>query len=487
MEREDASAEAGGPELHPPLPSIDMPLLRPGRRRPWKKRVIWGAGGAALVASAVGGSVWLFQPGPDEAHSGVGTDPATEGPTRAEHDPLKQDPTANASPASEDGDRPGANASGSTAQESSNGRRVTVRFGDSRGFRHALISAGVARPEYLALEAALEDIMDFRRCRPEDEMVFERTNSGVLNRFEYHGSDATEYYLATASGSDAFEGERVERPVTVETIRRGAVVRTSLVEAIVRAGLDRALASELTSAFDSKADFSTDTRSGDTVRLIVDKEFLDGEFLRFSHLRAVRYDGQKTGTIEAFWFAERSSDTGEYWDGSGHAMQGGWLRTPCRFDRISSPFNPRRMHPILRRIQPHNGVDYAAGTGTPVWAAADGRISFAGEKGANGNLVSIRHDGGFESHYAHLSRFARGIRSGMEVSQRQLIGYVGSTGRSTGPHLHFGLKLNGQFVDPMDHLNGPGRGVLPHATGRFRRLVRRLRGELDAITPVRAP
>jgi hypothetical protein len=118
------------------------------------------------------------------------------------------------------------------------------------------------------------------------------------------------------------------------------------------------------------------------------------------------------------------------------------------------------MHPILRRIVPHNGVDFAAATGTTLWAAADGEISWAGPKGANGNLVSIRHANGYESHYAHMHRIQRGIAVGVEVRQRQVIGSVGTTGRSTGPHLHFGLKHNGRFVDPLPVLNGPGQ-LLP--------------------------
>jgi len=137
-------------------------------------------------------------------------------------------------------------------------------------------------------------------------------------------------------------------------------------------------------------------------------------------------------------------------------MQGGWLRTPLRYDRLSSRFNPRRFHPILKRTMPHLGVDYAAATGTPVWAAADGRVTSAGRKGPNGNLVVIRHGGGFETAYAHLHRIKSGIRPGTYVKQRELIGFVGSTGRSTGPHLHFGLKKYTRSIDPLTELNGPG-------------------------------
>ncbi|MCC6872692.1 MAG: M23 family metallopeptidase [Sandaracinaceae bacterium] len=135
---------------------------------------------------------------------------------------------------------------------------------------------------------------------------------------------------------------------------------------------------------------------------------------------------------------------------------------------------------------PHNGVDYAAAPGTPVWAAASGSVAFVGPRGPNGNLVSLTHEGGYETHYAHLLRVAPGLARGTEVRQRQVIGYVGSTGRSTGPHLHFGLQHRGRFVDPQAELNGPGRMMPASQLGRFRRLVRELDAELDAI-PVEAP
>jgi murein DD-endopeptidase MepM/ murein hydrolase activator NlpD len=150
-----------------------------------------------------------------------------------------------------------------------------------------------------------------------------------------------------------------------------------------------------------------------------------------------------------------------------------------RYDHISSPFDPRRLHPILRRIQPHNGIDFSAPTGTPVWAAAAGTVTWAGPKGPNGNLVAITHGGGYQSFYAHLHRIQPGITRGAHVNQRQPIGQVGTTGRSTGPHLHFGLKRGNQFVDPAAVLNGPGRQLSPGPLAQFRRHSRTLARELS--------
>lgn len=130
---------------------------------------------------------------------------------------------------------------------------------------------------------------------------------------------------------------------------------------------------------------------------------------------------------------------------------------------------------------PHLGIDYAASTGTPVWAAADGRVKFAGRKGPSGNLVTIRHSGGFESHYAHLHRIKAGIRPGKFVKQRELIGFVGSTGRSTGPHLHFGVKKYSRYIDPSTELNGPGERMAARELPTFKELVAKRKTQLGSI------
>jgi len=145
------------------------------------------------------------------------------------------------------------------------------------------------------------------------------------------------------------------------------------------------------------------------------------------------------------------------------------------------------MHPILKKIVPHYGIDYAASPGTIVCAAASGTITLAGDRGPNGNLVAIRHNNGYETFYAHLLKITRGIRRGAVVDQRQPIGAVGSTGRSTGPHLHFGLKRNGRFIDPQTQLNGPGKPLPSALLPKYRQLVRRLIGELNTIHLKPAP
>jgi murein DD-endopeptidase MepM/ murein hydrolase activator NlpD len=365
------------------------------------------------------------------------------------------------------------------------GTRVVRHFGESHAFRSALVAAGASGEDADALITALADVMDFRRCRPEHELVFDRDGSGTLRRFEYRAS-TTQIYEARRDDEGGWVGSQVEVPIERVRIARAGTIRASLGTALERAGLGRSMVGVFVEVFENVINFNTDTRSGDTFRVIVDEERIGGELLRYGTVHAIEVEGSRLGHHQAFWYETREG-SGDFYDETGRATHGGWLRTPLRYDHISSPFNPRRMHPILRRIVPHTGVDYSAGTGTPVWAAADGTVTFVGPRGANGNLVSLRHDNGYETHYAHLSRFASGLERNAAVRQRQAIGYVGSTGRSTGPHLHFGLKRNGRFVDPQAELNGPGRMMPAAHLARYRRHVREVRAELGHITIGAAP
>jgi murein DD-endopeptidase MepM/ murein hydrolase activator NlpD len=374
------------------------------------------------------------------------------------------------------------------AREDDGTVRTTHLFGTARGFGPALLAAGISAADADALVTALDGVLDFRRCRPNHELIVERDVDGMLTRFEYRAS-ITQIYEATRDEAGILRGREVEVPVHIERIARGGTVSSSLGGALDAAGLGRTLVGVFVDAFEGRMNFESDTRSGDAFRVVLDSESVDGTFLRWGTVHAIEYQSTRRGVLRAFWFVPRESSEGEFFDDTGRAMHGGWLRTPLRFDHISSPYNPRRMHPVLHRIMPHNGIDFAAGTGTPVWAAADGEITFAGERGANGNLVSIRHEGGWETFYAHLSRFASGIHVGDTVEQRDLIGYVGSTGRSTGPHLHFGLKRGGRFVDPGSQLNGPGRPLPAAVMPRFRGVMGDAVEELEAIAvtpPTRA-
>lgn len=455
--------------LHRPLPSVGIPLLRDELRASRVRRIAVLSLGSVLAISAIAGAIFLPDVLGASASAPRPSRPAAAAPVDEIEEAPVEEPAVAAEPAPvvEEESLPG------------NITRTVRHFGDARGFRPALTNAGMTGADADAVTAALEGVMDFRRCRPNHELVIERSAEGRIERFEYRAS-VTQIYEAVHQAEGHWVGRQVEVPIERVRLRRAGVVHTSLGTALEQAGLGRSLVGVFVDVFDGVVSFNTDTRAGDTFRIVVDEERIDGEFLRYGTVHAIEVRGQRLGERRAFWFEPRE-DLTDFYDETGRAVHGGWLRTPCRYDHISSPFNPRRLHPILRRIVPHNGVDYAASTGTPVVAAAEGTVSFVGPRGANGNLVSLRHENGYETHYAHLSRFAPGLASGQHVRQRQLIGYVGSTGRSTGPHLHFGLKRNGRFIDPQAELNGPGRMMPAAFLGRYRRHARELAAELAQI------
>lgn len=357
--------------------------------------------------------------------------------------------------------------------------RYETPFGGVPSFRGALLNAGLEPDECNAIEQALQHIVDFRRCRPEHKLIVERDENADLERFEYHPS-ATEFVEVTRGEDGLLRAEQIRVKVERTPVARAASVETSIGDGLLTIGLPAGLATFFVEAFEGQINFALQARKGDVFRIIVDEERVDGDFLRYGRIHALEYDGQHTGKAQAFYY-EAGNAPGQFYDESGRAMQGGWLRTPLRYDRLSSRYNPRRFHPILKRTVPHLGVDYAASTGTPVWAAADGRVTFAGRKGPNGNLVVIRHSGGFETAYAHLHRIKGGTRPGTYVKQRELIGFVGSTGRSTGPHLHFGLKKYSRSLDPQTELNGPGLRMASRELPSYKEAVARWQGQLGGI------
>lgn len=473
MAGEDTPA---GLPSHRPLPSVDIPIFRDDVARKRKSRVLWGAVAGGLSALLLGTLAVLPR------CSGSVEDEAT--PPASAAVPLTVGYVAPVDAGPPPVDAFVLVAEPSRVETTPDETRTVHTFGSAAGFRPALTSTGMTGAEADAVTSALGSVMDFRRCRPDDELILVRDPSGLLVRFEYHAS-ITQIYEAVRTQGELFEGHQVEVPVDTVRIARGGTVTSSLGAALDAAGLGRTLVGTFVDVFEGRIDFNTETRSGDAFRVLVDQDSIDGTFLRWGQVHAIEYRSQRRGVLSAYWFEPRAAagetTRGDFYDATGRQMHGGWLRTPLHYDHISSPFDMHRMHPVLHRVMPHNGIDFAAGTGTPVWAAADGEVTFVGPRGPNGNLVTIAHEGGYETAYCHLSRFASGLHRGQSVHQHDIIGYVGTTGRSTGPHLHFGLKHHGVFVDPASQLNGQGRMLPAGQLGRYRSEMAALRSALEAV------
>ena len=297
--------------------------------------------------------------------------------------------------------------------------------------------------------------------------------------YELSRSDIDVYH-AVRVGEGSYVAHQVDVPVEQRVTRVAGRVQDSLVRSLTAEGLDSSIGSLLTDIFTYSVNFSRDARSGDRFRLAVEEQWIGGRFRKFTRVLAFEYYGSVVGSVRAYAFDVDGKT--RYFGADGTSVQRVFLSAPCAYEAISSRFDPQRMHPVLHRRMPHEGIDLVAPTGTPVYAISDGTLAFHGEKGPNGNLVVLEHSGEMFSYYAHLSAYAARLRDGMSVRRGQLVGYVGSTGRSTGPHLHFAIKVGGEFVDPESYIKSKRAGPVPaDRMAEFQEMVAAIDRELGTV------
>jgi murein DD-endopeptidase MepM/ murein hydrolase activator NlpD len=294
--------------------------------------------------------------------------------------------------------------------------------------------------------AALGRVFDLGTVRAGHSYTLRFDAEDHLRALDYRTTPALAYHVER--GPNGFSATKEEKPLETRVAEVGGVVSNSLYDAVKRTGESTALVSWFVDMFAWDMNFYIDCQAGDRFKVIVEKRYLAGRFYKYGRVLAAEYKG-RVGTFRAFWFQPRDGAPGGYFTEHGESIVKNLLKTPLKFVRVSSSFDRHRFHPILHTERAHLGVDYAAPAGTPVWASAAGQVASVGPRGGGGNTVVLAHPGGLESIYMHLSRFARGLAAGQAVRQKQVIGYVGATGLATGPHLHFSLKQNGVFVDPL--------------------------------------
>lgn len=212
-------------------------------------------------------------------------------------------------------------------------------------------------------------------------------------------------------------------------------------------GLSDKLIMQLAKVFGWDIDFALDVMPGDSFSLVYEEQYLDGEKFSDGPILAAEFINQGK-TFRAVQYTNQEGNT-NYYDDTGHIKQRAFLRTPVKFARVSSGFTRKRWHPVLKKWRSHKGVDYAAPTGTPVKASGTGKVVFKGKKGGYGKVIFLRHGGRYTTVYGHLSKYARGVKKGSKIKQGQIIGYVGSTGLATGPHLHYEFRVNGVHRNPL--------------------------------------
>lgn len=290
----------------------------------------------------------------------------------------------------------------------------------------------------LALNAETRGL---KKIRPGDVFEFRFGTGGEFEKMRYPLDEAR--YLIVQQEGDTVSAEIQQREIYTETAEAEGIIQSSLFVAGKRAGLSDAMVMKLANIFGWDIDFILDIRKGDRFMLVYEKLYREGEFLRDGDILAATFINQGE-RFQAVYFEE--GDAAGYFAPDGRNMRKAFLRAPLNFSYISSGFNPRRMHPVLKRVRPHNGIDYYAPRGTPVYAAGEGTVIRSAYSRANGHHVFIKHANSIETKYLHFS--SRAVKQGQKVRQGQTIGYVGSTGLATGPHLHYEFLVNGVHRNP---------------------------------------
>ncbi len=322
-------------------------------------------------------------------------------------------------------------------------REERVQRGDTIG--GLLARAGVDDPEamqFLITDPTARPLYQLRPGRPVHVATGE-SGGMVALRFQTQ----TGAVLAIERKDGGFASTQAAPAEVVRTTLRSGEIRTSLFAAADAAGIPDAITLALAEVFAGDIDFYHDLRRGDRFTVMYETRFVDGEAVGAGRILAAEFSNR--GAMLRAYLWQDTDGTDGWYNAEGRSTRGTFLRAPLEFSRITSGFTLARFHPILQKWRAHKGVDYAAPTGTPVRATADGVVAFAGTQGGYGNVVFLRHHGSYSTVYGHLSRFAPQARSGMRVKQGDTIGYVGSTGWATGPHLHYEFRVQDEPRNPL--------------------------------------
>ena len=285
-------------------------------------------------------------------------------------------------------------------------------------------------------------------------------------------------HLHQEKGQQQWQAEVEEREIFTGQRTASGVVHGSLFGAAAETGLDQRTIMNLVDIFAWDIDFARDMRDGDTFQLLYKERFDDEGKPLESMILAAEFTNQGE-TYKAVRYKQLNGEVG-YFSPDGKSMRKAYLKAPLKFSRISSRFKLKRKHPVLGYTRAHRGVDYAAPRGTPIHAIGDGHIAFVGWKGGYGRFILIRHNN--RSHttaYGHMRRYARGIKKGKRVKQGQTIGYVGTSGLSTGPHLHYEFRSRGRAVNPLKIKHPPAKPVLKTERTRFHEQTSPLISQLE--------
>ena len=318
-----------------------------------------------------------------------------------------------------------------------------------------------------------------KRLYPGDKFEFSFDGSNQLDSLTYLIDD--ENTLLIERDGKTFTAQTVTRLLDKQINTVKGTINSSLFLTAQKAGLSNAMTMEFAGIFGWDVDFALDVREGDSFAVIYETLHRDGKKVRDGKILAAEFTNRGRTFRTAYY---KLNGRGQYFSAKGRPLRKTFIRTPVDFARISSRFSLSRKHPILHKIRAHKGVDYAAQKGTPIKSTGDGKVIFAGRKGGYGNTIVIKHGVKYTTLYAHLSRYGKNIRSGKRVRQGQVIGYVGSSGLATGPHLHYEFRLNGVHRNPLT-VKFPSASRLPKKhMADFKQQTQPFFSQLVAISPV---
>ncbi len=340
------------------------------------------------------------------------------------------------------------------------------QIGRGEAFSEALKSAGISHEDVFELVKALRKGIHRADFNPNivqkgDRFSARLDTAGTIQTFEYIKRSSLDFRIVADRESGRLKAWKESIPLDRRVVVVSERLDDSIWNALRATGKNPdVLSHRLMDIFEYEIDFMVDCRPGDRFSIAFEEFYKDDEFVRYGEILAAEYaSGSKRH--RAYLYESPTGDRG-YHDAEGKSLRGIFLRSPLDYKRISSGFTSRRFHPVLKKYLKHHGIDYAANHGTPVWATADGTVSFIGRKGALGNYIEVKHKNGYKTGYGHLSRFRRGLKKGAYVSQKKVIGYVGATGRATGSHLHYNFftRAKGEY-----RLTNPSR-VVNRPTGK---------------------
>lgn len=321
-------------------------------------------------------------------------------------------------------------------------REERVRNGDT--LATVLGRLGVAQDESGRLLQATRNSSALKRLQPGRAVLARITQGGQVLLLRYLARE--DLLVSVERRADRFVTSEERIKLERRQMLRAGEVHGSLFGAMDAADVPDSVASAMAEIFSGEIDFHRNIQPGDHFSVLYEAFYHDGQLIKTGRLLAAEFVNQGT-PHQAILFRDGRGNEG-YYSADGRSLKRAFLKSPMRFSRVSSGFSNARYHPILQEWRAHRGIDYAAPAGTPIRAVADAVVSFAGVRGAYGNLIELKHSGQYSTAYGHLSAYAKGLRKGARIKQGQVIGYVGQTGLATGPHLHYEFRINGVQQDP---------------------------------------